>query len=414
MERKGKLMKYRKRTAALLLTLLFCMGLTACGEERPEGGGDNGQTWVGANENAGAFSDQGYYYLPTNQQSNLSYLDISTGLTTVLCSKAGCQHNSEEVCEAFVIPSSVFGEGGMCFWNDSLYYLSLTGYGIDLVRRNATGTDMAVIGTLGDKYIADQKSVQTKVFAQVAHFWYYYAEVDGSVWNENAQQYESKQVLSYISRIDLRTGKEEILIEETDTLNFYAAKNDAVLFSTLKRPDADILDRDAYREQLAECPVVLKRWDAQTGQVTTLLEKAHSEFTGLQGVFDGKLYYYGTVDFKTNLYIYDLETGEDALLADRESMWFWSGGYAYCRDQETNGDWYILELKSGKKLPNEIETGSIRFTSGSDHGCILALTVQPGDGSPKEHRMCYVSYAALADGLQEADLMNFYTWRNSV
>lgn len=406
-------MKYMKRSAALLLTLLICLGLTACGKDPSGNTEDSGQAWVGATQYEGTFGDQGYYYIPTNQQSNLSYLDISTGLTTVLCTKAGCQH-TEEQCEAFLIPSSVFGKGGMCFWNDSLYYLEITGYGINLVRCNATGTDLAVIGTLGDKYIEDQKTVQTKSFAQVENFWYYYAEVDGSVWNENEQRFENKQVLSYISRIDLRTGKEEILIEEADMLNFYAAKNDAVLFSTLERPDADILDRDTYREQLAKCPVLFKRWDGQTGQVSTLLEKKHSEFTGMQGVYDGKLYYYGTADLKTSLYVYDLETGKDALFADQEAMWFWAGGYAYCKDQETNGEWYILELKSGKKLPNDIEEGSIQFVCGSDQGCILAVSVIPADGGPREHRICYVPYTVLSDGLQETDLMRFYTWRNSV
>jgi hypothetical protein len=216
-------------------------------------------------------------------------------------------------------------------------------------------------------------------------------------------------VLDYIGRIDLRTGKEEILIEDRDnTLDLHAVKNDALVFSAHGIPDADIQDLDAYREQLKNLPSVFKRWDAQTGQVSTLFEKYNCV---VKGVYNDKLYYNGRANDILNQYTYDLNTGEDALFLDQERMWFWGGGYARCKDSVVNEDWYILELKSGKKLPIDIE-GSLGFQCGSNQGCILQQSVKPADGGPTEHRVCYVPYTALADGLQDEDLMHVYTWRN--
>lgn len=402
-------MKYTKRITALLLTLVLCFGLTACGKD-PSGSAKG--IWVGANEYEGTFSDQGYYYVPWNQQgATLSYLDISTGTSVILCTKAGCRHTNE-YCEAYFLPLPYYNSGGTCFWDGSLYYVEwLSADSVDLVRRNATGTERAVIGTLGNKYIEDKKTVLPKNFARFENFWYYCAEINGSVWDEATQRQTTKRVLDYIGRIDLRTGKEEILIEDRDnTLDLHAVKNDALVFSARGIPDADIQDRDAYREQLNNLPFVFQRWDAQTGQVSTLFEKYNC---GVKGVYDDKLYYNESANGTVNLYTYDLNTGEDALFLDLERMWFWGGGYVQCKDSESDEDWYILELNSGKKLPIDIE-GSLRFQCDSDQGCILQQSVKSADGGPTEHRVCYVPYTALADGLQEADLMHVYTWRNSM
>ena len=398
-------MKYTKRITALLLALLLSLGLTACGKD-PSGSAKG--IWVGANEYEGTFSDQGYYYVPWNQQgATLSYLDISTGTSVILCTKAGCRHTNQ-YCEAYFPPDFFYTSGGICFWDGSLYYID-SGTTFELVRCNATFTDQTVIGTLGDQYIEDKKWVNPKNFARFENFWYYCAEINGSVWDEATQQRTTKRVLDYIGRIDLRTGKEEILIEDRDnTLDLHAVKNDALVFSARGIPDADIQDRDAYREQLKNLPFVFQRWDAQTGQVSTLFEKYNC---GVKGVYNDKLYYNGRANDILNQYTYDLNTGEDALFLDQESMWFWSGGYAQCKDSESNEDWHILELQSGKKLPIDIE-GFLGFQCGSEQGCILWQSVEPADGGPTEHRVYYVPYTALADGLQEADLMHVYTWRN--
>ena len=376
-------MKYTKRITALLLTLVLCFGLTACGKD-PSGSAKG--IWVGANEYEGTFSDQGYYYVPWNQQgATLSYLDISTGTSVILCTKAGCRHTNE-YCEAYFLPLPYYNSGGTCFWDGSLYYVEwLSADSVDLVRRNATGTERAVIGTLGNKYIEDTKTVLPKNFARFENFWYYCAEINGSVWDEATQRQTTKRVLDYIGRIDLRTGKEEILIEDRDnTLNFYAVKNDALVFSTHGIPDVDISDRENYREQLYKLPFIFKRWDGQTGQISTLFEKGSNGSAGIQaltlrGVYKDKLYYSVSVDGNLNQYTYNLNTGEDALFAAQTNMFFWGGGYARCRDFVSGGDWYILELESGKKLPIDPE-GNLLFECGSDRGCILQLSADPPDG----------------------------------
>ncbi len=395
-----------------LLALLLCLGLTACGKN-PSGNQET--AWVGAARYQGAFSDQGYYYM---KDGILSYLDISTGNTTVLCTKAGCPHK-DEFCEAHTFSYLDYNAGGTCFWNGSLYFVELTSEATNLVRCNATGTDRTVMGTLGAKYTQDKKQITTQNFALSENFWYYHAEVKGSVWDEKAQRFTTKRVLDYIGRIDLRTGKEEILVEDQEnTLALYAAKNDAAVFSTHGIPDVDISDRENYREQLYKLPFIFKRWDGQTGQISTLFEKGSNGSAGIQaltlrGVYKDKLYYSVSVDGNLNQYTYNLNTGEDALFAAQTNMFFWGGGYARCRDFVSGGDWYILELESGKKLPIDPE-GNLLFECGSDRGCILQLSADPPDGGPKEHRVCYVPYTALTDGLQETDLTPVYTWRNSM
>ena len=293
-----------------------------------------------------------------------------------------------------------------------MYYINFGKNGLNLFRSDVTWTEHVELGSLGTQYIENKQSITATNYALTEDYWYYSAEVKGSVWDEDALQWTSKLMLSYISRIDLRTGKEEIVVEEQgNMLELFAAQNDAVLFSTQGTPDAEIGD-PAYQEQLAKFPILLKRWDGETGQITTLFEKYSSECGKIIGFYGGKIYYAvheSTTQF--NQHTFDISTGEDKLFLEQKGVFLWPGGYGRLVNSKPNEGKYLLDLRSGKKLPIDIE-GTPSFECGAEHGCILRCPVTPADGGPTEHRVCYVPYTALSDGLQEADLMQIYTYND--
>ena len=408
-------MNYTKRITALILALFSLLGLTACGQDpsaNTESGSAEGQKWVSAGRYEGAFSDQGYYY---ERNHILCYLDIATGNTTALCTKAGCLHDQEpsnrlrEHCDAYLSGNN-FKFGGLCFWNGSMYYINFEKNGLNLFRSDVTWTEHVELGSLGTQYIENKQSITATNYALTEDYWYYSAEVKGSVWDEDALQWTDKLVLSYISRIDLRTGKEEIVVEEQgNMLELFAAQNDTVLFSTQKMPDTKIGD-PASLEQLAKFPILLKRWDGETRQITTLFEKYSSECSKINGFYGGKIYY--TVPDSTtqsNQHTFDISTGQDKLFLEQKGVLLWPGGYGRLVNLKPNEGKYLLDLRSGKKLPIDIE-GTPGFECYAEHGCILRCPVTSADGEATEFRLCYVPYTALSDGLQEADLMQIYTW----
>lgn len=404
----------------MIFALLLAMGLllAGCGNVQfsatdgatgdTSSAGDSNQKWVWADKYEGTFSEQGYYY---RQNLFLHYLDTTSGVTTALCTKAGCLHDQES-CEAYLSGVS-FALGGSCFWDGSLYYVDQGAYSLDLYRSNATGTEREAIGEVGAKYTGNQKSVTPKKYALADGFWYYCAKVDSVVWDEESGMWTNEQELNYIGRIDLRTGKEEILIEDREnTLTLCAAQEKAFLFTIQGVPEADIRD-DSYREQLKALPISLRFWDGETGQVSTLFQKIGRECGGVDMVSGGKVYYSVAIEgsdgaYTVDRYAYDLTTGEDTLFVKGETMWYWGGGYARRWDTQSKG-WYLFELESGQKMPIDIKKGNISLKSTTQRGCIFLWSILPEDASNKEGRYCYVAYESLADGLQEADLMIFYT-----
>lgn len=403
-------MKNTKRITALVLALLLLVGLAACGEdaarfEVPAG------NWTWADWYEGTFSDQGYYYV---QNAILRYLDTASGLCTALCTKAGCLHDQES-CEAFFF-NEYFSSGGACFWEDSLYYLKGTVFGIDLYRCNAIGTDQEKIGSLGKKYVEEQLSVSARKFAQVGSYWYYSAHADEAVLDEKTGKMISKTVAYYISRIDLRTGKEEILIEDRENyLEFCAAQENAVLYTSRGVPQADMLD-PAYREQLRKLPVTLHCWDGESKESGVVFEKDGSNFGKILVVVGEKLYYTLSEQkedggYTGSSYIYDLKTGKETPFAGDEAIMYFGGEYVKRMEIGTE-DWYLYGLESGKRMPIEVSDGYPRMECWTDRGCVVHWQVELETGE-KENRTCYVTYEALADGLQDEDMLVFYSSINA-
>lgn len=404
-------MNYTKRITAILLALLLFAGLTACGRdavrfEVPDG------DWTWADAYNGTFSDLGYYY---EYDSYLRYLDTASGLSIPLCSKAGCLHNGHS-CEAYD-SGTYWTLGGVCFWEESLYYLKQSGskqngYGLVLYRCNAIGMEQEKIGTLGEKYVEEKLSLTSCKYAQVGPYWYYYAIVNGTIVDEETGKESSKRVASYISRIDLRTGKEEILIEDREnTLDLCAVQENAVLYTTRGIPEADMRD-PAYREQLRKLPVSLHCWDGESKESGKLFEKGN--FGKVVVVVGQKLYYMLSEQKEdgsniTSSYTYDLKTGRETPFAGDDGILYFGGEYVK-RMEIATGEWSLFNLESGKKLPVEVSSGYPRMECWTERGCVVDWVVELSETGEKENRTCYVTYEALADGLQDEDMLVFYSF----
>ena len=397
-------------TRVMTFILAFVLLLTGCGadpagSETTSGAAVPDGDWIWADAYNGTFSDRGYYYC---DDTYLRYLDTESGLSTVLCSKVGCTHDQES-CEARNT-SVLMMLGGMCFWEENLYYLESSAFGADLYRCGAEGMGREKIGTLGKKYIDAQLSVTTCAFAQAGHYWYYSANAKGAVLNEETGIWTNKTVVTYISRIDLRTGKEDILTEDWENmLELYAAQENAVLYTTRGIPEADLRD-PAYREQLKKLPVTLHCWDGASGEASVVFKKDGSNFGKIHVVVGDKLYY-GLSEQKEDggytgsNYVFDLKTGSDTLFAENEAMQYLGGEYVKRMELGTE-EWYIFGLESGKQMPVEVSSGYPRMECWTDRGCILFWQAELENGK-KENRTGYVTYEAMADGLQDDDILVF-------
>jgi hypothetical protein len=77
------------------------------------------------------------------------------------------------------------------------------------------------------------------------------------------------------------------------------------------------------------------------------------------------------------------------------------------------GIWKVYDLQAKAFLPNDFSGDSLSIGTVSEDGFILLRGIREGN-SIKERIYCYVTFIALEDGLQEADLMPFYTRQNTV
>lgn len=421
-------MKKTKRVLALILALLMVWGLSACGETPPVTTepnttgdtphsvvtaipGDN-QAWVYSFLRQGAFSSQGYYYCTV--EGLVYFFDFSSGISVALCSKAGCLHGEEpdnrkrENCEAHFSRMSA----PMAFWEDHLYYVDSTPYGISLFRRNAIGQELTEMGKLGKEYTEAQKTVEIAYSASTGNWLYYLAEVEGIVFDEDTNTTTFVPELDYIGRVDLNTGKEEILfrqpiINRLDALTLCAAREDGALF--LCRSGAIEGEELTTQEAMQQTTNSLKFWDGETGTVSTVLENSHPNFSSVPMVDGGKLYY---ATGSNDHHIYDLNTGGQELLCEDKTLYHLGGGYGMTLNAETKV-WSLHDLQTGKILPYEAKKGWIMNMS--DDGIILRASYSAADtGSTGKSDYYYFTYESLADGLQNADLVKVYTLQHSV
>lgn len=395
-------MKTVKRIFTGLLLLCLLCGLSACGKQTTPK-----SEWAWAYNQRGVFSDKGYYFLTPD--GFLRFMDTTNGVSVCLCSKVDCLHDEapdareSENCEARLIGASIITP--MFFWDNHLYYILEDEYGPQVYRRDAAGAGLKKMTTVGLKHIEQKKDVTVFAYAVSDGFLYYSADVDGSVRAEDGGNMV-QWVSNYLGRLDLQTGKEEILLEKSDVyITLCAVKGNEVLFHTAGVPNADYNDPN-YRQARLEMPATLQRWDGTTGQVYTLFEKTVQEFPGISIIDDDIAYYSVKSDTECCVYAYDINTGKQDVVS-HDALRYIGKGYALSLDSDRE-QWHLYNLNTKKELPNVLNEEGFSVQTISDIGFVIKRTVGDGDAGNRQI-FSYITYEALGDGLQEQDLMDFYS-----
>lgn len=416
-------MKLKKKLIAVVLVFLFLFAAGCSNDPATSTGTPTQNTqkptnaqaeigemdWVWASNDNGAFSDAGYYYL--SSEGFLYFLDTENGLSVCLCGKVGCLHDQEEdpfkreECEAKLSGrlTPVF------YWDGGLFYVESDAYGTHLYRRNADGSDLSKVSTLGSQYAKDQKSVELFSFAIAEGYLYYDAEVDSVVQDETGAGVVQRE-LCYIGRVNLQTGKDEILFSDAENyLVLCAAASDASLILSKGQPDLSVND-PGYAEALLNEPARLLFWDGTDGALTQVFQKTIRQCQNITLVADGGVFYKGSSKESAATYRYDLRTGAEEKVSD-SAIRHINGQYALRTDDA--GIWQIYDFHAKSFLPNDFSEDSLAVGTVSEDGFILLRGIREGN-SIKARIYCYVTFKTLEDGLQEADLMPFYTRWNTV
>ena len=390
-------MKAFAKAITTLLVFLQVMGLCSCAKKE-----EASNEWVGmSGASEGAISDTGYYYL---NQGLLYFVDFQNGVNVCLCNKAGCLHEGSG-CEA-EIPLNLGVLSTMFYWNEGIYFTGLDYYGCNLYRRNADGTGQSKVATLCEQYMKEDPEIEVEAFffTVAGNYVYYHAEIQVVVRVENVNTAQTK--LRALLRLDLRTGKEEVVVEceeENKRIEPIAFCNDSAIYTIASYPDVEY-GAENYDELLLQCPVQILQWSAETGESKVLVEKTIKEI-GYSGIFYQEGKYYCTPD--NNMYSIDLETGKLTQVAENGSMLALNADYGFWYDYETE-KYQLKNLNTGEVLPNEFEEEYfLNFKCFSDD--MLILTYQDAKASGTvDVFYAFVKPESLADGLQKDDVTEFY------
>lgn len=359
-------------------------------------------SWVPQHNYEGAMSDTGFYYL---RDSFLHYADFSTGINVCLCSRAGCSHDSDTDCEAAIHAAGT--HGSMFVWNEMLYYIGIDGYGIHIFCRNADGTGSRKLTSLCTAYTEQKKVVDVANYALADGFLYYCAAIQDLVERSDGG-FEVQTELYAVCKVNLSTGKDEVLFTESEyTLTLWAARAGEVLcFASTAPENADAED---YLEQLEKSPCQLFTWSEKTQQRTVLFDKVHRDCSSVYGFVDGKFYYsYITDENFINVTEFDISTKAETLVGHEYPRIINSRYSLYMVDDSHH--YILLDQQAGKKLPVDFEGQFLRIINVSDKSLILCRGQFSSETSTTitAKIYCYVPLAALADGLQEADVIDFF------
>ena len=390
-----------KKSAFIIIIVLLLLLPTGC---TPSSSTD----WVPYMSLTGAFGEQGYYYISSSEC--LYFLDVENGLNVCLCSKVGCPHdttvNTDPAavynCEAYIFGSLVH-EFPIFVWDGGLYYIFSDEYGMHLIRRNADGSGMSQIGTICQPYIERRKTIDVQSFICADGYLYYCADICGL--KDSVIEIES----CVVRRMDLKSGKEEELISVPgyEYLSLCAAKGNGMLYLHYLIPEPTDAPDDTEKRQTS--PVRLMLWEEGTSKDTVLLEKTFGEELNYKTIIDGALLYttkegdsYVTRSFKLN-------TKEDKKASDETSKTYITEEYAL-RTNPMTKKISIYQIATGTFLANEFEQYSLVFLNISGKKIVLGRLI-PSPNNPaiiEKIIYFYVDADALADGLQEEDVVDFY------
>ena len=402
-------MKLKKMTA-LLLALLLVFALTAC-DTKPDASKDSHLDWVSAlGTNMGVLTEDGYYY---SGNGVLSYIDIATGKSVVLCQKVGCKHQhgleDEERCDAELDLNAK----RMLFDNDTLYYADAFN---TLWSRNATGGELRNLGMLAKKFAEEGKRVFNVGISAKCNGYLYYSGNISEIVEGGSDAFSSDVETTgyYIGRYNLDQRKEEILVHQEivnygQYIDLIAARETGILYLYQEGldPEQNWEDLTKRREAMKTMPVEIRYLDLTAGKTTTLLAGTYSEYQTIIAVENGKLFYSGNSLTNRGIRSYDLATGKDTVFYDGEaSSTYYGKGYwlrsKWLDGQGKTAEFHIYDANTGKTFPCEL-SGHFWAIARSAHGMVMLY-----DNHSTISGYFFLSYDSLADGLQEADLKFLY------
>ena len=399
--------RYVKRLA-LCLVLLISFSFLGCAEEPPATiapitDWDDGSSWVMARfYSTSALSDEGYYF-PVDGM--LYFADTSNGIAVCLCSKPGCLHEKgtpqeQELCDAQLQGANP----PMFFWNDHIFYLGSDQYGPHVYRRNADGTALTVVADIGSRYVAEKKALQITDSAFWGNYFYYAVLVQSAVVSETEET--STVDMVYIGRFNLKTNKEEILLTiDHEAVYLTAVCPEGVLISYCEDIDADYEDED-FREQMNAAPAYVQFYDFETKETTTILSRTRQEIQSVSAVRGSKLYYTRSVENGGGIWEYDMKTGSDRKVCSNDNDTQIDGRLVF---KQVDGNSVLYHLPTGQFLPTAFAGERLKAECVSKDAVILTRKLFEG-GKSTSAVYCYVKLADLADGLQEEDVLDLYTY----
>ena len=400
-------MKKPTRILAALLIIFLC--LAGCNQEA------NADRWVAPDSYDGVQSKTGYFYL---QSGFLYYTDFATGNSVCLCARAGCWHDDEKLCDSWI------GSGAeMFFWEEKLYYLQPSAYGPHLYRRNQDGTGLATVATLCQSYMEEDRNISIQLQEKVVTggYLYYTAEVQAVVNEDGHSMHKTQYYL--LQQVDLKTGKEKTILKDELVFSLVSAKGNRIRYRTgeevkelvgIDKPDHDTIC-NAYKNT--------KTWitelDIGTGKETVLLESNVYNLFSVEIVDDERIIYmsYESDDIYSAIYYScDLRTGKSEFYYEGDLGNTIDGRYSLYRDSQRR-ETLLVDIETKQELPihafygEGVETNIKMVNPVGDYVILRRYRRPEPSSSIGEQIYFFVPISALADGLQEADCTDYYTWK---
>ena len=212
-----------RKIVALLLMAVFLLSLSACSEEPQNTHLD--WVYIPSSATMGTLSETGYY---NSLNGVLTYSDIATGTSVVLCQKAGCKH--EHGLEGAAQCDAELSTPWMVFGNDTLYYVDRN----TLFSRNATGGELKELGMLAKELVEKGTSVDVFPLAVSNGYLYYEGTILESKQTASGGT-SSTSSGSCIGRFNLAQRKDELLVvleqaRYSEKVEVIAARENGLLY----------------------------------------------------------------------------------------------------------------------------------------------------------------------------------------